>query len=195
MRARIARLAANHGALAQSWEEVSDKKKNTFYCECQEKAGTELQLRTQEAIHDSSIKKSVVNFGSSGIFIDEEDLKEKYKRKPEQLASIKANTRTMQCPVRKVKLYEGPEFKLTVDDTETGIQEKKRKAEFAREEEKKKKGRKGTQQATPEEAPEEAKLTTGDKKRIGKKLETVSGNRLQLQDLIQKGQKYQSLVP
>ena len=168
LRARIARLTANHGALAQSWEEVSDKDKNAFYLECREKAGTELQFRMQETIHDSSSKKSVVNFGSSGIFIDEEDLNEKYKRKPEQLASIKANTRTMQCPVRKVKLYEDPEFKLTVDDTETRIQEKKRKAEFAREEEKQKKGRKGTQQATPEE--EEAKLTTSDKKSPGRKL-------------------------
>ena len=85
-----------------------------------------------------------MDFGSAGIFIDEEDLNEKYKRKPEQLASIKANTRTMTCPVRKVKLYEDPEFKLTVDDTETNIQEKKRKVEFAREEEKKKKGRQQT---------------------------------------------------
>ena len=107
---------------------MSDKEKNAFYCECQEKAGTELHFRMQETIHDSSSKKSIVNFGSSGIFIDEWDLNEKYTRKPEQLASIKANTRTMQCPVRKVKLYEDPEFKLTVDDTETNIQEKKRKA-------------------------------------------------------------------
>ena len=131
MRARIARLTAHHGALAQSWEEVSDKEKNAFYCECREKAGTELQFRMQETIHDSSSKKSIVNFGSSGIFIDEDDLNEKYKRKPEQLASIKANTRTMTCPVRKVKLYEDPEFKLTAGDTDTRLEEEKRNVVFA----------------------------------------------------------------
>jgi hypothetical protein len=40
------------------------------------------------------------------------DLEEKYKSKPDQLASILANAKTFFCPTRKVLLYADPDYKM-----------------------------------------------------------------------------------
>jgi len=146
LRARVNRICCKHGDLAEDWSSLSDQSKREFYQQCQDQAGEMLLLRMQETIVDCTRKSSSVTFEGTGKFIDEEDLDKKYKDKPTQLQAIKAHTRTMCCPVRKVKLYEDPEFTLTVADEDFRSEEKKRKAEFAHKAEPKKKTRRQQRQ-------------------------------------------------
>jgi hypothetical protein len=58
----------------------------------------------QETVNHSTQFTSSVKFKGTGVFMDEEDLGNKYASKPLQLAAIKQNTRTMWDAVREVKL-------------------------------------------------------------------------------------------
>jgi len=49
-------------------------------------------------------------FGMDGNFLDKEDMNLKHKDKPDQLASIYKNARTITCPTRGVQLWEDPQW-------------------------------------------------------------------------------------
>ena len=53
----------------------------------------------------------------TGKFIDEADLREKYKGKVEQFEAIKANARSFMHPTRNVMLYEDTEYSVTDSST------------------------------------------------------------------------------
>ena len=65
----------------------------------------------------------------NGRFLDTEDLEEKYKSKPEQLAAIYKNARTILCPVREVQLWEDPEFSSSASRGSESRRETTRRAE------------------------------------------------------------------
>ena len=47
---------------------------------------------------------------AKGHMKDEIDLKEKYGKKPEQLAAIMENAMSFTCPIRRVQLWADPDF-------------------------------------------------------------------------------------
>ena len=53
------------------------------------------------------------DFVATGEWIDEEDLNQKYKDKPDQLAAIQAKARTLKHPTRDVTLFEDLTFTAT----------------------------------------------------------------------------------
>jgi len=79
-----------------------------------------------EAIEISQTTKSTMKFASTGRFMDEEDLKEKYKNKPDQLEQIFDNARTMTHPDRKVTMWEDRDFTLDLANEEERASQKKR---------------------------------------------------------------------
>ena len=61
-----------------------------------------------------------------GDYMDEYDLAEKYKNKPEYIESIKNNARKYYCPVKQVWMYCDPRYSHRVQDVlEHGKSEKK----------------------------------------------------------------------
>ena len=66
-------------------------------------------------------EEQVDNFLANGKWLDEIDLDETYKKKPEQLAEIKKRARTFVHPTRQVKLYEDLDF-----DSSAGVLAKRK---------------------------------------------------------------------
>ena len=64
----------------------------------------------KEAAEEINVESLRNKLAMAGAFKDVEDLTLKYKAKGDQLANIFANSITMICPVRKVKLWVDPEF-------------------------------------------------------------------------------------
>ena len=58
--------------------------------------------------HRKWVKES---FGKSGLYLDAVDMEKKYEGKPEQLKNIFANSAKMTCPIRRVDLWEDPEYR------------------------------------------------------------------------------------
>eukprot|EP00435_Cladocopium_sp_Y103_P000455 s2333_g1.t1 len=85
-------------------------KMKEFYQKYKELAGPDLLTRLQETVTESKKTSSVVSFEGTGEFLDEIDLDKKYQDKPDQLANLKANTRTYFCPVRQVQLFEDVKY-------------------------------------------------------------------------------------
>ena len=193
LRARIDRVTAKRGELAEDWTAVSETEKQKFFKECSDLAGNELLMKMQETIVHSTAKTSSVKFTGTGAFMDETDLNAKYASKPEQLEAIKQNTRRLMCPIRRVLLFEDVRFTSTTEDQETHTKEKKRKVEFTptpKAAAKKKATKTGV---TKEEADDE--LNGHEQKKINKKVEALNTIKLNLMDCVAKARTLQEYVP
>ena len=191
LRARCDRVVVSRGALVEDWSSVTEEEKRQFYVDAEDKCGNELLLKMQETITHSTMKRSTVKFTGTGDFMDEIDLDIKYANKPDQLANIKKNTRTMLCPVRRVKLFEDMKYVSETQEEETRQEEKKRKLEMAPKAQPKAKTRIGKK---PEEAPE-IKLKAGEKKKLNKKAESIKTTRLSLMDMKHKAERLKEFIP
>ena len=77
-------------------------------------------------VEELHIESNVDKFKAKGHYKDEVDLKEKYKDKPEQLASILQNAPQMECKIRSVTLYKDPDYTDTHEKTEEDRRQVKR---------------------------------------------------------------------
>ena len=94
--------------------------------DCAGKFGNDLRLAVEETIEECKVTEDKDLFINDGHFIDEDDLKTKYEKKPQQLESIMENARTVFCPVRKVKLYEDPDYNSKASQGQTTTTVEKR---------------------------------------------------------------------
>ena len=78
--------------------------------------GDQLQKLVQTTLDEHRVHKATTNFSGLGKFMDEVDLAEKYKNKPEQLKNIMENAPKYFCPIRKVTLRSDPEYSLLQSD-------------------------------------------------------------------------------
>ena len=202
LKSRINRVTSKHGNLAEDWTNVTDEQKREFYKKYQDSMGENLVARMQETVTESKRVASSVEFVGTGEYFDEADMNEKYQGKPEQLANIMANTRSIFCPLRQVWLYEDVKYKRTAKDSEEVSCTDKRKRQGIPIDQcqdanasgsggsKKKKGQGKAESDLP-------KLKAGEKKKIGKKMEALNTKRLQLMDWSckAKSDKPKTLVP
>ena len=205
LKSRINRICAKHGNLAKDWTAVSDEEKKTFYKNFGNLVGEDLIARLQETITECKKTSSLVEFEGTGDFLDEIDLREKYKSKPDQLQNILANTRTYFCNVRQVWLYEDVCYKRRAKDSEEVSRAEKRKIQAIPRDQategesgevaKKPKSKKG--KGANEADTSQPKLKAGEKKKLLKKLEAMNTKRLTLMDWCCKarGEKLKELVP
>ena len=194
LRARIDRVTAKRGELAEDWTAVSETEKQKFFKECSDLAGNELLMKMQETIVHSSVKTSSVKFTGTGTFMDETDLNAKYAGKPQQLEAIKQNTRRLMCPIRRVVMFEDVSFTSATEDQETRTEERKRKVEFTPntpKPEPKKRGR----ATDPTKDETDPKLKCHEKKNITKKVEALNTIKLNLKDGVAKARSLQEYVP
>lgn len=202
LKSRINRVLSHYGTLAKDWTNVSENEKKEFYQKYKEMAGQDLLTRLQETVTEHKKTSSAVSFEGTGDYIDEIDLDEKYKNKPDQLAAIKANTRTYFCSVRQVQLNEDVKYKRKAVETEEYMKVQKRKMQSIPLEQGEGDGtaadssscKKGKKEAAKSELP---KLKAGGKKKVSKKVELMNAKKLQLMDWNCKarGEKVKDLVP
>ena len=201
LKSRINRLLSHYGSLAEDWTKVTENERKEFYQKYKELAGSDLLTRLQETVTESKRTNSAVSFEGTGDFLDEIDLEEKYKNKPDQLTAIKANTRTYFCPIRQVQLFEDVKYKRRAVETEEYTKVQKRKTQSIPLEQGEpgtaadsSQCKKGKKEAAKIELP---KLKAGGKKKIFKKLELMNTKKLQLMDWNCKarGEKVKDLVP
>ena len=202
LKSRINRVMSKHGNLAEDWTKVTEEQKREFYKKYQESMGDDLVARLQETVTESKRVSSSVEFQGTGDYFDEEDMNDKYKNKPEQLANIMANTRTFFCPVRQVWLYEDVKYKRTAKDGEEVSRTDKRKRQGIPTEQCQDANASGSGGSKKKKVPGKAesdlpKLKAGEKKKILKKTETLNTKRLQLMDWCckAKSEKLKTLVP
>ena len=189
-------MVASRGRLAEDWTQVPEEEKRKFYEENVDLAGESLVVKMQEVIAHSTIKRSAVRFIGTGEWLDEVDLDEKYKHKPEQLTNIKENTRTMVCPIRRVKLFEDMKFASETVDEEIREEARERMLETApKAQPKSKANHKGAAATAGAEGEAEVKLKANEKNKLNKEDEALKQVKLSLMDLVATTTTLKDLVP
>lgn len=121
--ARVYKLTADNQDLSISFSTLTRDERADFFLKNADLMGKDLAKAITNTASLSYTDEQVDGFLASGKWLDEIDLDEKYKNKPEQLAEIKKRARTFVHPTRQVKLYEDLDFDSTAGLTA------KRKAE------------------------------------------------------------------
>ena len=115
--------------LQEEWKGIDKESRERFMSDCSGKFGNCLKLAVKERIEECKVTEEKDLFINDGHYLDEIDLKIKYEKKPQQLESILENARTVFCPVRKVKLYEDPDYNSKASQGQTTTKVEKRSCE------------------------------------------------------------------
>ena len=111
--ARVYKLTADNQDLSISFSTLTRDERADFFLKNADLMGKDLAKAITNTTSLSYTDEQVDGFLASGKWLDEIDLDEKYKNKPEQLAEIKKRARTFVHPTRQVKLYEDLDFDST----------------------------------------------------------------------------------
>ena len=208
LKSRINRVMAKHGNLAADWTKMPEEDKKEFYKNYQSMVGDELLARLQESVTEYKRTSSSVEFTGTGEYYDEEDLKKRYEGKPEQLKNLLANTKTYYCPVKQVWLFEDVTYKRVARDAEETGRVEKRKVQMIPKDDGEAAGNEPEERATKKNKGNKnkdnksggsqlPKFKAGEKKKMQRKMEGMTGKRLQLLDLCckAKSEKLKALVP
>ena len=98
------------GSCIQAFDAMDKDKKIEFYNTCRELTGQHLKGFMKQFIEKEVQTTTQTNLSGNGVWRDEADLRKKYAEKPEQLADVKANARTMHCALRECMLYEDLDY-------------------------------------------------------------------------------------
>lgn len=202
VRGAIERLKKNNGNLVQDWTKVDGDRLKNFYLENAHLRGPELLKKVEEVVTDWKTSITRFQFEADGEYMDEIDIREKYKSKPEILENILRNARRFFCPVKKVTMYADPRYTSKVTDTTEIGHTDKRKGQAALMDETaqppSKKGKlenkKGKNQGSAG-GDEEPKLKASMKNKLNKKMENVNTKILQLKDLLAKCTGFGDMIP
>jgi len=111
-KARIQRLIKSE-AWGEDFKSVSGESRAQLMLAAHDAFGGDLAKLIKVQMEQSHASSRVETFCKGGGFLDADDLDEKYKKKPQQLANIKANANTFKCPIRMCMMYQDPEYVLT----------------------------------------------------------------------------------
>ena len=122
---RLNRMVAKND-LQEEWKGIDQESRARFMADCSGKFGNCLKLAVKETIEECKVTEDKDLFINDGHYSDEVDLNIKYEKKPKQLESILENARTVFCPIRKVKLYEDPDYNSKASQGQTTTTVEKR---------------------------------------------------------------------
>ena len=105
-----------HEGVRALWGKLDKDTRQRFMRENVATMGNDLAKRMQETITEFMFRGQSTELISNSDFLDEDDMANKYKHKPEQLASIWENARSMHCPIRNVTVWQDPQFVLKSTD-------------------------------------------------------------------------------
>ena len=122
------RIVLRRNGLSEPWGGVGKEGKAKFMRDAADKFGADLRVHMDLVITESETDVHSVSFTCSGGFFDEQDITDKYKDKPDQLKAIFENAQVVTCPVRKVKLWQDPQYVLAQKTENVKRREEKREA-------------------------------------------------------------------
>ena len=93
-----------HEQLTTCTMDVEEKQK--LMAEAHSLFGPALKKKVNESVLVSSSSNSVVSFSESAHYLDENDLRERFKDRPDVFEHVKKNATTIQCPTRGCSMYE-----------------------------------------------------------------------------------------
>lgn len=199
VRSAIERLKKNNGNLVKDWSKVEGDRLTAFYQENAHLRGEDLRKKVEEVVQDWKVSVTRFEFSADGEFLDEHDLQEKYKNKPDVLENILKNARQYYCPIKRVQLYADPKYTSKVSDSMELGHSEKRKGQAVLDDNtdmgptKRKKGEKDKNTSLP--AGEEPKLKAGAKKKLTKKMDATNAKCLQLSSLLTKCGSLGDMIP
>ena len=124
LNSRVYRMMKKHDNL-KGFSELSQAERKVFFQESDGLFDDALAKAMHTAIQSSSYKKQSTVFDEHGDFFDEEEVNEKFKDRPSQLASLLAKGRRMRCPVRGVELIWVPTYSLSIKKEHGDAEERK----------------------------------------------------------------------
>lgn len=137
LRSRITRLFSKlSDEQKNAFANIPKEEKHKWFSDNHEKIGKDLSAALQEVVSFEIKEEVFTEFKGTGKFFDEEDLKDKYAKKPKQLAAILKNARKVECPVREVTLFEDMEY-VSVDSKSNKTSEVQKRSIVQDREEKK----------------------------------------------------------
>jgi hypothetical protein len=111
--ARLYKLQNEDPSLKPHFQKLSPDAKKTFFAEHADFLGQDLVAAIKNLVSVVTSEESTEDFKGDGVWMDDEDLAAKFEGKPQQIAAIKKNTRTMMHPIRECILYEVIEYATT----------------------------------------------------------------------------------
>ena len=90
--------------------------RSTFMQDSTELFGNDLNMKLRENFTEQHVESDTTDFNNNGHFMDEDDMTEKYKNKPQQLESIWLNAARIYCPVRNIQLYADPDYTMNLNN-------------------------------------------------------------------------------
>ena len=135
---------------------MTPEARTQFYRDNASTRGDALMTHMQEVITQITRNTSTVATAGAGDWVDEHDLKARYKDKPDQLKSVMQNAKTMWDEARSVTLYEDMQYVTRTNDEEVKESESKRQIQWGFGLESNKRSKKGKGKG------HQAALTNGD---------------------------------
>eukprot|EP00973_Karenia_brevis_P084408 11714492-Karenia_brevis.AAC.1 len=126
LKVRCCRVVLRRGYSTFGFEKMRPENRVDFYRKNADSYADALEARMQEQMIEITKKESTVEMVGTGEWLDESDLKEAYKDKPEQYEHVKANTRTMTDSCRGVVLFENMKYSTRTRDAESNYTEEQR---------------------------------------------------------------------
>jgi len=110
----LAKLPPDQRSAFDNWG--TKENRADFYKKHKDTLRKDLKTEVEGIVKEKSTAEAEVAFGGNGNWMDEEDLREKYKHKPGRADAILENSRSYTCPIINVKLYEDMEYKSSFNN-------------------------------------------------------------------------------
>ena len=117
LRSRVLRLFTANNTHRDEFLSLTQDAKKKFYEENRDKFGQDLKIAIASIVKQSTEHVQCASLVGNGTFLDEADMRDKYKAKPGRADAIIANTRNFVCPIAKVTLYEDMQYLSKREET------------------------------------------------------------------------------
>ena len=111
--ARIYRMKESHGGAWQEYRQLDKESRVEFYRKAVGLFQADLRKCINECVIQTRQRSSTVMLDSSSEWLDEEDVRTKFKGKPAQIEHLLNNAKTWNDPSRGVKLLKREQFLKT----------------------------------------------------------------------------------
>ena len=121
------RMKATYPHLANGWMLIDKINAQEFIKKSQHLFGNELKTEMNDLIYDTVIRTMGWDFMAAGGFYDKEWFDKHYEGREAQKENIFKYTKSYECKVRRVTLYQDPSFTEHDNDRMKRIEQCKRK--------------------------------------------------------------------
>ena len=123
VRVRIGRALRGDPALALGWNLWLDKR--AFLVRAHGAYGDDLLRMLRSSLGEVHSTESQMSFVGVGTFMDEEDIRAKYRHKPRTLDAILKRAKRMTCPNTKIELIEDMQYATVASSSEAILRRRK----------------------------------------------------------------------